>query len=641
MNALDVIRVKRDGGELSPEQIRWFIDAYTEGVVADEQASALLMAIVWRGLTPAELSVWTATMLESGDRLDLSEVGRPTVDKHSTGGVGDKVSLILCPLVAACGAAVPQLSGRGLGHTGGTLDKMESIPGWRADLSPDEMIDALRTCGAAITAAGPGLAPADAKLYALRDTTGTVEAIPLIASSIMSKKIAEGTDALVLDVKYGSGAFLPDPDDGRELARTMVGLGAEHGVRTAALLTDMDQPLGRTAGNAVEVAESVEVLAGGGPADLVEVTLALADQMVDLAGLDADPAAVLASGQAMDAWREMVAVQGGDPDAELPTARHTETVKAVEDGIVQRIDARSVGDAAWRLGAGRARKGDPVSAGAGVTLRAVAGDRVRTGDPLFDLHTDEENRVSDALDALEGAVTYGPDAPADRTPRSRHDRTRLMLTGAEREAFDRDGYLVLERFASEQACARIRQRSRETVDEFDPEAEGGASIFTTDEQTRHSDAYFLGSGDKVRCFFEEDAFDDSGQRRRPVEESINKIGHAMHDLDPVFEEFSRTPELASLCSDVGLADPKLLQSMVIFKQPRIGGAVNEHTDHTFLWTDPPSVIGFWFALEPATVDNACLWVLPGAHRIPGQAAVPARRSRCHHRGRPRRHPIPR
>src|SRR5690606_1104589 len=309
-------------------------EGYTAGTIPDEQVSALLMAIVFRGMTPRELATWTAAMIASGERLDLSAVSRPTVDKHSTGGVGDKVSLVLCPLVAACGAAVPQLSGRGLGHTGGTLDKLESIPGWRAQLSTDEVVRLLRDVGAVICGAGDDLAPADRKLYALRDVTGTVEAIPLIASSIMSKKIAEGTDALVLDVKVGSGAFLPDEDSARELARTMVGLGEAHGVRTSALLTDMSVPLGLTAGNALEVRESVEVLAGGGPADVVEVTVALARETLELAGVDADPAAALSDGRAMDAWRRMITAQGGDPDAELPAARHVEVVSAPTSGVL-------------------------------------------------------------------------------------------------------------------------------------------------------------------------------------------------------------------------------------------------------------------------------------------------------------------
>jgi thymidine phosphorylase len=414
IDVVDVIRAKRDGGRLSDEQIDWFIEAYTAGDVADYQASALLMAVVWRGMEPDELARWTAAMIASGRRLDLSAVGRPTVDKHSTGGVGDKISLILCPLVAACGAAVPQLSGRGLGHTGGTLDKLEAIPGWRAELSTDEMIAQMRDIGAVICGASADLAPADRKLYALRDVTGTVEAIPLIASSIMSKKIAEGTDALVLDVKVGSGAFLPDVEMARELARTMVELGAAHDVRTAALLTDMESPLGRTAGNGLEVQESVEVLAGGGPADVVEITVALAREMLELAGIEADPAAALVDGRAMDVWRRMIAAQGGDPDAALPTAGHVEVVTAVENGVVQRLDARAVGIAAWRLGAGRARKEDPVSAAAGVVMLAKPGDRVAAGSPLLELHTDDPSRIATARAALDGAVTVGDSAPASR-----------------------------------------------------------------------------------------------------------------------------------------------------------------------------------------------------------------------------------
>src|SRR3954469_22790898 len=337
MDAIDVLRTKRDGGRLTPEQIRWIIAAYTDGSVPDEQMSALLMAVFFRGMTGDELAVWTQAMIDSGERKDLSSLGRPTADKHSTGGVGDKVTLPLAPLVAACGLAVPQLSGRGLGHTGGTLDKLESIPGWRALLSNEEMLAQLEDVGAVICAAGDGLAPADRKLYALRDVTGTVDAIPLIATSIMSKKIAEGTGALVLDVKVGSGAFMKDLDRARELARTMVELGGAHGVTTIALLTDMSTPLGRAIGNAVEVAESLEVLAGGGPADVVELTLALAREMLDAAGLrDADPAKALESGAAMDSWRAMIRAQGGDPDAPLPRAAETETVRARTSGVIDR-----------------------------------------------------------------------------------------------------------------------------------------------------------------------------------------------------------------------------------------------------------------------------------------------------------------
>jgi thymidine phosphorylase len=293
---------------------------------------------------------------------------------------------------------------------------MESIPGWRAQLSNEEFLEQLAVEGGVICAAGPGLAPADRRLYALRDTTATVESIPLIASSIMSKKIAEGTDALVLDVKIGSGAFIPDPDKGgRELARTMVGLGTAHGVRTTAILTAMDQPLGRSAGNALEVEESVEVLAGGGPADVIGVTLALAREMVHLAGLDIDPADALADGRAMDRWRAMVAAQGGDPDAPLPVATENDMVRADADGVLQRLDARAVGVAAWRLGAGRARKEDKVSATAGVISHAKVGDVVRAGDPLLELRTDESHRFASAREALADGWTIGPE-PAEPLP---------------------------------------------------------------------------------------------------------------------------------------------------------------------------------------------------------------------------------
>lgn len=412
MDAVSIITAKRDGSALTDEQIDWVIDAFTRGQVADEQMSALAMAVVWRGLDRRETARWTAAMIGSGQRLDFTDLPRPTVDKHSTGGVGDKITLPLAPLVAACGAAVPQLSGRGLGHTGGTLDKLESIPGWRADVPVPRMREILAdpAAGAVICAAGADLAPADKKLYALRDVTGTVESVPLIASSIMSKKIAEGTGALVLDVKVGAGAFLPDLADARELARVMVDLGTDAGVRTVALLTDMNTPLGRTAGNALEVAESVEVLAGGGPADVVALTLALAREMVAAAGLDADPADALASGRAMDHWRAMIAAQGGDPDAPLPRARHTETVAAAADGVLARIDARAVGIAAWRLGAGRARQGDPVQAAAGIELHAKPGDRVRAGDPLFTLHTDTPAAFDRARAALTGATTLAAEA---------------------------------------------------------------------------------------------------------------------------------------------------------------------------------------------------------------------------------------
>jgi thymidine phosphorylase len=325
--------------------------------------------------------------------------------------VGDKVSLILAPLVAACGAAVPQLSGRGLGHTGGTLDKLESIPGFRSGLTPDETLAVLASVGCVICAAGSGLAPADRRLYALRDVTGTVESIPLIASSIMSKKIAEGTGALVLDVKVGSGAFMRDLADARVLARTMVTLGEEQGVRTSALLTRMDTPLGRAVGNALEVEESVATLAGQGPPDLAEVVLALAREMLALAGIEADPAAALADGSALTRYRDMIAAQGGDPDAPLPVARHTRALAAPAAGFLVRLDARAVGNAAWRLGAGRARKEDPVSFGAGVLLKVKPGDRVRAGDVLFELRTDEQSRIPAARGLAADAVIVGDVAP--------------------------------------------------------------------------------------------------------------------------------------------------------------------------------------------------------------------------------------
>jgi thymidine phosphorylase len=415
--AVDVIIAKRDGHTLSDAQIDWVVDAYTRGLVADEQMSALAMAILLRGMTPGEIARWTAAMIASGERLDLSAVTRPTADKHSTGGVGDKITLPLTPLVAACGAAVPQLSGRGLGHTGGTLDKLESIPGWRATLSNDEFKRQLQGVGAVICAAGDGLAPADKKLYALRDVTGTVEAIPLIASSIMSKKIAEGTGALVLDVKVGSGAFMKDVANARELAETMVALGTDAGVKTVALLTDMSTPLGLTAGNALEVRESVEVLAGGGPADVVELTVALAVEMLAAAGVtDVDPAEKLRDGTAMDAWNRMIAAQGGDPKAELPIAPEQHVVKASATGVLTGLDALAVGVAAWRLGAGRARKEDPVSAVAGIEMHAKPGDSVTEGQPLLTLHADDATRFERALESLADAVQISADGSYEATP---------------------------------------------------------------------------------------------------------------------------------------------------------------------------------------------------------------------------------
>ncbi len=408
MNVIDVIRAKRDGRELTDQQIDWVIRAYTDGAVADEQMSALAMAILLNGMARREINRWTDAMIGTGIRMDFAGLDRPTADKHSTGGVGDKITLPLAPLVAACGAAVPQLSGRGLGHTGGTLDKLESIPGWRARLSTEEMLGVLREVGAVICAASDELAPADRKLYALRDVTGTVESIPLIASSIMSKKIAEGTGALVLDVKVGSGAFMKDLEQARQLAETMVALGTDHGVKTVALLTDMAVPLGLTAGNALEVREAVDVLAGGGPADVVELTLALAREMLAAAGIDAvDPADKLADGSAMDAWRRMIRAQGGDPEAELPQAKEQHVLAAPASGTLTRLDALAVGVAAWRLGAGRTRKEDPVQAGAGIELHAKPGDTVTAGAPLLTLHTDTPELFEAALEDLTGAYSIG------------------------------------------------------------------------------------------------------------------------------------------------------------------------------------------------------------------------------------------
>jgi len=414
-NAVEIIGAKRDGKILSGDAITWMLNSYNEGVVAEEQMSALLMAIFFNGLNSEELNVWTDVMINSGERLSLSGLSRPTVDKHSTGGVGDKISLILAPLVAACGAAVPQLSGRGLGHTGGTLDKLEAIPGWRAFLSNDEVRDQLESVGAVICAAGQGMAPIDRKLYSLRDVTSTVESIPLIASSIMSKKIAEGTEALVLDVKVGRGAFMKDFDRAKKLAETMVSIGTQHGVKTVAQLTNMNVPLGIAAGNALEVIESVEVLRGGGPQDVSELTVALATIMLELVGLKANPAEMLDNGKAYEAYRQMIAAQGGDPDYEFPRAAKIETYEAPRAGIVNKLDALGVGVVAWRLGAGRARKEDSVSAAAGVRVLVREGDRVEKGQPLLELHADDDTHMQSGRDALEGSFTISDEAP-ESTP---------------------------------------------------------------------------------------------------------------------------------------------------------------------------------------------------------------------------------
>lgn len=416
-DVVDVIRTKRDGGVLSGEQIDWTIDAYTRGAVKDEQMAALAMAVFLRGMNREEIARWTKAMIASGERMDFGRIVRPTADKHSTGGVGDKITLPLAPLVAVFDVAVPQLSGRGLGHTGGTLDKLESIPGWRAAMTNEEIYRELgEGCGAVICAAGAGLAPADKKLYALRDITSTVDCIPLIASSIMSKKIAEGTGSLVLDVKVGSGAFMKDLEQARELARTMVDLGTDAGVKTFAYLTDMSTPLGLKVGNALEVEESVEVLAGGGPADVVELTCALARKMLEMSGKsDVDVEAALKDGRAMDRWREMIRAQGGDPDAELPTSAEKYVVYAESDGVLETLDALAVGVASWRLGAGRAVKEDPVQAGAGIEIHAKPGATVKKGQPLLTLHTDDEWRIPRALESLEGGIIIGSAAPEVRS----------------------------------------------------------------------------------------------------------------------------------------------------------------------------------------------------------------------------------
>jgi thymidine phosphorylase len=341
--------------------------------------------------------------------MNWSMLDRPTVDKHSTGGVGDKITLPLAPLVAACGAAVPQLSGRGLGHTGGTLDKLESIKGWKANLSNEQMLKVIQDCGAVICAAGAGLAPADKKLYALRDVTGTVQSIPLIASSIMSKKIAEGTGALVLDVKTGSGAFMSDPKDAGLLARTMVDLGKNAGVKTRALVTAMDVPLGLTAGNALEIRETLEVLAGGGPSDVVELTLLLANEMLDAAGIKpkVTPEEALKNGMAMDVWRKMISAQGGDNQAPLPVAKEKMEIKANASGKLLTLDAMKVGVAAWRLGAGRQKQGETLQLGSGIEIHAKPGDLVVKDQTILTLHTDEPDRFNRAIEALTGGYQIG------------------------------------------------------------------------------------------------------------------------------------------------------------------------------------------------------------------------------------------
>ena len=416
-SAVELIVAKREKQELSTDQINWLVNNYTAGSVADEQMSAMAMAILLNGMNRREIKDLTLAMIATGERLDFSDITMPTADKHSTGGVGDKITLMLAPLVAVFGVAVPQLSGRGLGHTGGTLDKLEAIPGWQATLTNQQMHDQLGSIGAVICAAGAGLAPADKKLYALRDVTGTVEAIPLIASSIMSKKIAEGTSALVLDVKVGSGAFMKNLDRAKELAQVLTQLGADAGVKTSALLTDMSTPLGKKIGNSLEVEEAVEVLAGGGSQDLIDITVALATEMLRLAGKsDVDVAAALKDGRAMDKWNEMIKAQHGDPNAELPKAKHEHVITATSTGYLNELDALAVGTASWRLGAGRARKEDPVQFGAGIVLHAKRGDKVTAGEPLMTLYTDTPERFERALDALSTGITIEETKSSTSTP---------------------------------------------------------------------------------------------------------------------------------------------------------------------------------------------------------------------------------
>ena len=414
MNFQDLIYAKRDGGVLNEEQIRWFINAFTKNEIPDEQAGSFLMAVFFQGLNKEELSVWTDAMIKSGEILDLSSVGKPTVDKHSTGGVGDKISLPLCPLVASFGAAVPQLSGRGLGTFGGTLDKMESVSGFNITLSNEKMIQQLKDVGVFITAAGAGLAPADRKMYSFRDVIGTVECIPLIASSIMSKKIAEGTQSLVLDVKAGRGAFMKDFSRAKQLAETMVEIGNKAGVKTVALITQMDTPLGNAVGNALEVSESIDVLNGKGPQDVIEITLALAKEMLQLAGINKDPATGLKDGTALQVWKKMIIAQGGNPDIEIPVAKKKENVVATQSGYITDLDAYAIGLSAWRLGAGRAKKEDAVSKTAGIICLAKEGDYVEKDQPVLELHIDDSSRLPLAKEALKNAFTIGAEPKEKR-----------------------------------------------------------------------------------------------------------------------------------------------------------------------------------------------------------------------------------
>jgi pyrimidine-nucleoside phosphorylase len=419
MRAVDIIVKKREGGALSRDEIDLFVSGVTRGTLPDYQASALLMAIVWRGMTPQETAWLTDAMVHSGSRVNLAAIPGVKVDKHSTGGVGDKTSLILAPLVAACGAPVPMMSGRGLGHTGGTLDKLEAIPGFRVDLSLEEMAAALARVGCVMIGQTREIAPADKTLYALRDVTGTVESIPLISASIMSKKIAEGIDALVLDVKTGSGAFMKTEADSRRLAESLVSIGRASGVKTEAVITAMETPLGRAVGNALEVIECLEVLNGRGPADLIEVSVALAARMLVLAGVAADRVdgerrirAAIASGAGLDRFRRIVEAQGGDPHvvddyARLPAAPARHVMPADRTGIVTRIDAELIGRASVALGAGRNRIEDRIDPAVGILVAAKPGDAVHLGDPVLEIHYRDRTHLDGALALAGRAIAIG------------------------------------------------------------------------------------------------------------------------------------------------------------------------------------------------------------------------------------------
>ncbi len=414
-----LIERKRDGGELTPAEWRELIFAYSSDTVPDYQMSALLMAVLWRGLAANELNALAEAMLDSGDRLRWDGFDRPLVDKHSTGGVGDKTSLLLAPMLAACGVAVPMMSGRGLGHTGGTLDKLEAIPGFRTGLSLRETEAQVRRIGCAMIGQTPEIAPADKRLYALRDVTATVESIPLIAASIMSKKLAEGLNGLVLDVKTGSGAFLPGEAQALELARTMIGLGEAHGCRTVALLTAMDRPLGRACGNALEVEESIAGLTGEGPTDLMEVTYALGAEMLLTAGLARDAADARAqlersitSGRARDKFGELIEAQGGNPailddPAVLPQAEVIEIFGAPHSGVVSRIEPRRIGRAIIELGGGRQKVDDVVDPAVGFVITARPGDKVRAGEPIASIYARTDDAAARAAAALAAAIEIG------------------------------------------------------------------------------------------------------------------------------------------------------------------------------------------------------------------------------------------